>query len=205
MIVALGIFNTIASGLVERITAILSAFAGYAMAQTATPAANPAATNLMTRSASKAATSNLPDTQIAKILLTINDGEIDAGKVAKSNAQNQAVKDFAAMMVDQHEKNVRETKDLVKKNKINPEDSDAAKALNNDAKDALKDLKRQKKVEFDRAYLKQQIAMHEKALNELDNTLIPAAQNPEFKAHLQKTRSAVAEHLTHARELQTKL
>lgn len=147
----------------------------------------------------------IPDTQIAKILLTINDGEIDAAKTAKKHAQNQAVKDFANMMKDQHEKNMKETKEVAKKNKINPEDSDTSKALKEEAKAAEKDLKRQDKAAFDRAYIKQQIMMHEKALATLKDTLIPNAQNTEFKAHLEKTSAAVSEHLEHAKSIESKL
>ena len=147
----------------------------------------------------------ISDTQIAKVLLTINDGEIDQAKTAKSHAQNQAVKDFANMMNDQHQANTKETKDIAKKNKINPEDSDLAKSLKEEAKTMNNDLKRQEKMAFDKAYIKDQIAAHEKALATLKDTLIPSAQNPEFKAHLEKTSAAVSEHLAHAKSIEAKL
>ncbi len=198
-------------GLTVAFAAAIAAGTTAALAQTGT-APTTAPTSNTTGTTSGATTrgtppsaSAIPDTQIAKILLTINEGEIDAGKVAKSNAQSKAVKDFAAMMVDQHEKNVRETKDLAKRNKINPEDNDTAKMLYEDSKNANRDLKRQGKADFDRAYVKQQIMMHEKALSTLDDTLIPSAQNSEIRAHLEKTRAAVSQHLEHARDLQTKL
>lgn len=148
---------------------------------------------------------SLPDTQIVKVLLTINDGEIDCAKTAKSHAQSQAVKDFAKMMADQHQQNMKDTKDVAKKNKINPEESELAKSLKEEAKTSDKDLKRQDKAGFDRAYIKGQIMAHEKALATLRDTLIPSAQNPEFKAHLEKTSAAVAEHLAHAKSLEAKL
>lgn len=153
----------------------------------------------------QAQTTPVPDTQIAKILLTINDGEIDAAKIAKKQAQNQEVKDFANMMADQHEKNMKETKHVAKMNKINPEDSDMAKSLKEEAKTANKDLKRQDKSAFDRAYIKQQIMNHEKVLATLKEKLIPDAQNTEFKAHLEKTQASVMEHLDHAKQIESKL
>ncbi len=201
-------------GLTVAFAAALSATTTAALAQTGTARTGTGDTTSKTvtptsRANSTAGTTSpasaLPDTQIAKILITINEGEIDAGKVAKSNAQSKAVKDFATMMVDQHEKNSRETKDLAKQNKINPEDNETAKMLYEDAKNSNRDLKRNGKADFDRAYVKQQIMMHEKALSTLDDTLIPAAQNKDFKAHLEKTRTAVSQHLEHARDLQTKL
>lgn len=147
----------------------------------------------------------VPDTQIAKIILTVDDGEIDAAKIAKKHAQSQEVKDFANMMADQHEKSIKETKHVAKMNKINPEDSDMSKALKNDAKDAAADLKRQDKSAFDRAYIKQQIMMHEKVLATLKEKLIPDAQNKDLKAHLEKTQAAVIEHLDHAKQIESKL
>lgn len=148
---------------------------------------------------------SIPDTQIAKIVMTIDEGEIEAGKVAKKHAQNQEVKAFATMMVDRHETNKKELKHFAKKNKIKPEDSDLAKSLKQEAKTAEKDLKRQDKAEFDRAYIKNQIAMHEKALSTLRDSLIPAAQNTEFKTHLEKVATHVAEHLEQAKTLETKI
>lgn len=148
---------------------------------------------------------SIPDTQIAKIVMTIDEGEIHAGKVAKKHAQNQEVKAFATMMVDRHETNKKELKHFAKKNKIKPEDSDLAKSLKEEAKTAEKDLKRQEKTAFDRAYIKNQIAMHEKALATLRDSLIPSAQNTEFKAHLEKVATHVAEHLEQAKTIETKL
>lgn len=164
-----------------------------------------AETTPKTTTTTTTSTSAVPDTQIAKILLTINDGEIDAAKVAKRQAQNKEVKDFASMMKDEHEKNMKETKKLAMDNKIKPEDSDASKALKDEAEKSNKDLKRQDKKAFDLAYMKQQVEMHEKALAKLRDELIPAAQNPDFKAHLEKTQAAVSEHLEHAKALQSKL
>ncbi len=147
----------------------------------------------------------VPDSQIAKIVMTIDDSEIDAGKLARKHAQSQEVKDFAQMMVDRHETNMKATKEFAKKNKIKPEDNDTAKALKEEAKLAEKDLKRQDKTAFDRAYMKNQISMHEKALATLKDSLIPSAQNSDFKAHLEKVASHVAEHLAHAKTIETKL
>lgn len=171
---------------------VLSLFPIFAMAQN-------------TEAAKAASQAELNDAQIAKVLLTINEGEIDAGKMAQKKAQKSEVKDFAKMMVDDHKNNMKETKDLSKKQDFGTKQSDLAKTLEKDAKNANKDLKKSAKNDFDKNYLAQQIDMHNKALETLDATLIPKAQNAEFKAHLQKTRDAVASHLNHAKELQSTL
>ncbi len=147
----------------------------------------------------------LTDSHIPTVVLTINEGEIDAGQMAQKNAKSKEVKDFASMMVDEHKKNVKETKDLAKQEKLKLEKSELSESIKNDAKQANKDLKQVDKENFDKAYVASQIAMHEKALNTLTGTLIPQVVNPALKTHLEKTRDSVAGHLAHVKQIQTQL
>jgi len=151
------------------------------------------------------AQAKLKDTQIAKVALTINEGEIDAAEYAKGKAKNEEVKSFAKMMIDEHERNLKDTKNLAKQEKFTPEKSDLSKSLETDAKASNKDLKKTDKAKLDKAYVDQQVMMHQKALDTFDTVLIPQAENVALKAHLQKTREVVAGHLAHAKTLQTKL
>lgn len=147
----------------------------------------------------------LSDGQIDKVLLTINEGEIDAAKVATGRAANAQVKEFAKMMLNHHNENVSETKKIASENKITAKESKLSGLLRTEAANSNKDLKAAEKAHFDLAYMNQQVLMHEKALETLNNTLIPGATDPEFKAHLEKTRSAVAEHLNSAKDIKSKL
>lgn len=152
-----------------------------------------------------AATPALSDGQIAKILITINDGEIEAGQMAKYRAQNKEVQDFAKSMVQDHRANLNDTKKVAKENKINAQDSEVSKTLQSEAKNSNQDLKNKDKTSFDKAYLQQEIEMHDKALTTLNDSLIPNATDPEFKTHLERTRDAVATHLEHVRGLDSKI
>ncbi|MGZ3695733.1 MAG: DUF4142 domain-containing protein [Bdellovibrionota bacterium] len=143
----------------------------------------------------------LNDAQIAKVLLTINEGEIAAARLAEKRSTNDNVKNFALMMETSHEKNKQETKELAKRNKLDTEKSDLSKSIEADAKQSNKELKKQKAEAFDQAYVNEQIAMHTKALDMINNTLLPAAQNPLLKEHLTATSKAVAMHLDHAKTL----
>lgn len=151
------------------------------------------------------AQAKLKDTQIAKVALTINDGEIDAAKYAKGKVKNEEVKSFANMMIDEHEQNIKDTKNLAKQEKFTPEKSDLSKSLESDVKASNKDLKKSDKASVDKAYVDQQVMLHQKALDTFDTVLIPQAENPALKAHMEKTRAAVAGHLAHAKTLQTKI
>lgn len=148
---------------------------------------------------------NMPDTQIAKAMVTINESEMDSADIAEDKAQNPEVKMFATMMAEEHERNREETKRLVDKYKIDMKDSALSKNLYDDSKTAQKDLKKQSKANFDKTYLAQQVMMHEKALNAIKGSFIPSVKNPELKTHLEKTQTVVASHLDHAKKLQAKL
>lgn len=148
-----------------------------------------------------AQTTALSQEQIAKVLVTINEGEIDAAKLAEKKAQKSDTKEFAKSMIDEHKKNEAETKKLFSRMKIAMADSDLSKSLKEDAKKTNKELKDTDKANFDKAYMDSQVAMHEKALNTLNQTLIPNAKNPDLIDHLKKTQAAVEEHLQHARAM----
>jgi putative membrane protein len=158
-----------------------------------------------TASDSATAGSDLSDKEVAKVLLTIDEGEIDDAKLAQSRSKNADVKEFAKMMRAQHETNIKNTKALAKKIDSKPEVSELSKALKDDAKKAHKDLKAQAKKDFDKAYIDEQVKMHQTALDTLNNKLIPTAENADLKAHLEKTSATVAQHLEHAKNVQSKL
>ncbi|MBS1960850.1 MAG: DUF4142 domain-containing protein [Bdellovibrionales bacterium] len=145
------------------------------------------------------------DAEIAQIVLTADNGEIDAAKLAKKRTKNADVKAFAEMMIDQHRAVTKDTKQLAKKIKLKPRESAASRDLKESSKTADKALKEKKGADFDRAYVDQMVADHQAVLDTIDNQLLPNAQNAELKALLTKVRPAVAEHLEHAKELQAKL
>jgi putative membrane protein len=108
-------------------------------------------------------------------------------------------------MIAEHKMNNKDMKKAVKAANIDPEKSEMSKALKEDAKDKKKLLKKQKNMAFDKMYMEQQVTMHTQLLNDLDSKFIPAAQKPEFKAHLQATREHVSKHLEEAKAIQAKL
>jgi putative membrane protein len=144
----------------------------------------------------------LTDNQIAEIMQTANMAEVDAAKVAKERGQTQQIKDFAEHMIVEHKQNSKDAKALEKKVDIKPKSNTMAKDLKKDAKMELADVKKLKGLDFDKAYIKMQITMHQQLLNDLDQKLIPAAKNEHFKEYLQTTREHVVEHLSKAQNVQ---
>jgi putative membrane protein len=139
------------------------------------------------------------DPQIAGIVVSANQIDIDAGKLAKSRSKNKEVQEFAQRMITDHSAVNKQAGALVKKLNVKPAESDTSKALKAGGKDNLAKLKGLKGAEFDKAYAEHEVAYHQQVLDALDKVLIPSAKNPELKGLLEKTRPAFVAHLEHAK------
>ena len=148
----------------------------------------------------------LTDGEIAAISKAANDGEIEHAKLAKTKAKDKKVKDFAAMMTKDHTDANKRQAALAKKANIEPKESDLSKRLVEDAKTKGEALKGAAKgAEFDKAYIDGQVEAHTMVLDTIDKQMLPAAQNADLKAELEKVRGAVEMHLNQAKEIQAAL
>jgi putative membrane protein len=145
------------------------------------------------------------DPQIAAIVVTANQVDIDAGKLALSKAQSPDVKTFAQLMITDHSGVNKAATELVQKLHVTPESNATSQSLQKGGDDNLAALKKLSGAAFDRAYVDHEVAYHESVLNAVDTTLIPSAQNAELKALLVKVRPAFVAHLDHAKHLQSAL
>jgi len=146
------------------------------------------------------------DAQIAHIVVTANQVDIDAGKLAETKATNADVKQFGETMVRDHEAVNKQATDLAKKLNVKPEDNPTSRSLAQGGRDNLTHLRELKKgAEFDRAYVDHEVAYHQAVIDALDKTLIPNAKNAELKDLLVKSRPAFVAHLDHAKMIQSKL
>ena len=145
------------------------------------------------------------DPQIAAIVVTANQVDIDAGKLAKSKAKSADVKSFAELMITDHTGVNKSATELVQKLHVRPEPSATSQSLQKGGDDNLAALKKLSGAAFDKAYVDHEVAYHEAVLSAVDKTLIPSAQNAELKALLVKVRPAFVAHLDHARHIQSQL
>ena len=144
------------------------------------------------------------DAQIAAIVVTANQVDIDAGEIGAAST-NPDVKKFAELMVTDHKGVNQSATALATKLKLTPEANDTSKALKAGGEKNVSTLKTLKGAAFDKAYVDHEVVYHAQVLDALDKTLIPNAQNAELKALLVKVRPAFAAHLEHAKHLQTSL
>ena len=145
------------------------------------------------------------DPQIAAIVVTANQVDIDAGKLAESRSSNKEVKEFAKRMVTDHSGVNKQATELVTRLKVKPEENDTSKSLKSGGDANLKKLQGLKGAEFDKAYVDNEVAYHQAVLDAVDKTLIPSASNADLKALLVKVRPAFVAHLEHAKHLQQSL
>jgi putative membrane protein len=145
------------------------------------------------------------DPQIAHIVVTANQIDIDAGKLAKSRSKNKEVQAFAQQMITDHSAVNKQATALAKKLGVKPEDNDTSKSLKDGARKNMDDLKKLKDGKFDQAYIDHEVAYHQAVLDAIDKTLIPSAQNAELKGLIEKVQPAFQAHLDHAKTIQGKL
>jgi putative membrane protein len=145
------------------------------------------------------------DAQIASIVVTANQVDIDAGKLATTQASDPEVKKFAQLMVTDHTGVNKQAVDLATKLKVTPEDNPTSKSLKSGGDENLKNLNGLKGAAFDKAYIDHEVTYHQAVLDAVDKTLIPGAKNEELKALLVKVRPAFLAHLEHAKHLQASL
>jgi putative membrane protein len=145
------------------------------------------------------------DAQIASIVVTANQVDIDAGKVAETSGTNAQVKAYGRQMATDHAGVNKQATELVTKLKVTPEDNPTSQSLKAGGAENVKTLHGLKGAAFDRAYIDHEVAYHQQVLDAIDKTLIPSASNAELKALLVKVRPAFVAHLEHAKTIQSSL
>jgi putative membrane protein len=154
---------------------------------------------------STAAAQSVTDAQIAAIVVTANQVDVDAGKLAEAKGTHSEVKAFGKQMAADHTGVNQQATALAAKLGLNPEDNPTAQSLKSGGAENVKQLTGLSGAAFDKAYIDHEIAYHQQVLDALDKTLIPNAQNAELKALLVKVRPAFVAHLAHAQAIQKAL
>ncbi|GAE50917.1 DUF4142 domain-containing protein [Xanthomonas arboricola] len=160
-----------------------------AHAQNATQAGMPATTQQQAGNSAPSAKE--------RALSAINTSEIGAANLALQKQVQGGVRDYAMQLVKEHTDNNQ------KLAKWSPDlSAAAAKAQMSKGKTELAMLQKLDTKAFEAAYFTAMVKDHTDALAALDKQLIPTAKTPQVLAHLQTTRSHVAEHLAAAKTLQ---
>lgn len=145
------------------------------------------------------------DPQVAHIVVTANQVDIDAGKLAEKMSSSKDVRAFGHQMVADHTAVNKSATELVTRLKVKPEANDTSAALHRGGEANIARLKKLSGKAFDKAYVDNEVTYHQAVIDAVDKTLLPAAKNPELRALIEKVRPALVQHLEHARHLQAQL
>ena len=139
---------------------------------------------------------NLNDQQIVKITDDVHASEIEQARLAQQKTENPQVRQFAAMMINQHDQARQQESAL----SLGSEESPLSRKLQAKSETTLEELRTKQGANFDRAYLRAQIEGHQEVLDTIRNELRPNAQSAELQVYLQQLEPKVAQHLDHARQ-----
>lgn len=146
----------------------------------------------------------LDDATIVAIFDAANTADIETGALAEQRATTQEVRDFGAMLVRDHRMVRQQGRDLAAKLGVTPtppKDDQMAK----DHAAAMARLRSLEGAEFDRAFLQHEAAFHKAVIDAVTTTLLPAIQNAEVKALVEKVAPAFVAHMKMANELEKKI
>ena len=146
-----------------------------------------------------------PESDIAGIVMTANEGEVQQGNAAVSRATSADVRAFAQMMVTDHTTALGAIRDTSARAGIMQTDNDTTAALQRTSRETITNLATYSGAEFDRQYMQTQINLHQWLLTALDQHLIPLATNRDLRSLLETQRVSVAAHLEQARAIRGRL
>ena len=145
------------------------------------------------------------DPQIAHIVYTADNLDIENAKQALDKSKNEQVRNFAQRMIGDHTSVNDQALVLVKKLNVTPDDNPTSQSLTKGADAEREKLASLDGPAFDKAYVDNEVAYHNSVNEALSKTLIPDAQNAELKALLQNGLKLFQAHQQHAETLAKQL
>jgi len=163
------------------IIAAFSVFSGCSLMQTVMPAL-------------------LTDANVFSLLNTINQGEIDTGRLALQRASSEDVRSFASRLMTEHQRMMDDTGRLALQMKVQPKKPALASALENEHQDVMEGLRNTSGLDFDRAYITYQTKMHGQVADLVQDTE-QSVSSSHLQQHLQEIRLNLQSHFAAARSL----
>ncbi len=143
--------------------------------------------------------SELSDAEIASIAVVANQIDIDFAEIAKERSNDEEVLGLANTMATDHQMVIDRAVDLVTRLGVTPQDNAGSQSLNKDAQATRERLRDLPQEEFDKEYIDNEVAYHEKVIAAVESLLIPQARNAELKSLLEEVLPVLEGHLEHAK------
>jgi putative membrane protein len=124
-----------------------------------------------------------------------NTMEIQLSRMASKQATSPAVKRIATQLVTDHSKNRQEVTALAKKLNVSLTPAAGGDVSAGDSAAMPAELQGVSGAEFDRAFVQHQVQLHQNNIQKIQSQTLPAVQEPQVKAYLQKTLKEMQGHL----------
>lgn len=148
--------------------------------------------------ATEKTTTHLSSPAMAAVLLAANQGEVDVADAAYPRLTAADVKNFANMLIIDHNRALTNVKNVLAANKIVAHDAAPDAVKIRDKSKQLVATFSTSKGDVDRQYIVAEVERHEQLLALLDHAMIPAAHG-DVLTMLQSLRFTVDQHLERAR------
>jgi putative membrane protein len=122
-----------------------------------------------------------------------NTTEIQLGQLVARKASSSQVKQIARKLATDHTKNQQELRALAQKLNLSLTPAQGGEVT--DSTSIPADLRSKSGAEFDKAFIQHEIEDHQANIDKIRNQMLPAAQDQQVKAYLQKTVTAMEGHL----------
>jgi putative membrane protein len=142
----------------------------------------------------------LDDATIVAIFDAANTYDIETGALAAKKGSTPDVREFGEMLTRDHEHVRKLGRDLAASLKVTPTPPKDF-ALATAHADAMRTLKTATGREFDRAFLKHEVAFHSAVIDAVTTTLLPALRNDKVKDLVTKVAPAFAAHRDKAQSM----
>jgi len=138
------------------------------------------------------------DQEFVRHAMMANQFEIQAGQLAEQRAEDQNIKQFAQMLVKDHQQNQQQLQQAAQG--IQQGSQSQEKDLGPVHQAMLQELQKKQGRQFDRAFLYGNVAGHTKAVL-MFRDASQELQNPQLKQYAQQTLPALRKHLEEAQRL----
>ena len=146
----------------------------------------------------------LNDATIVAIFAQANTYDIETGTLASQKGSAKEVKAVGASLMRDHKSVLQQANDLAKKLGVTPTPPKENPFAAMHAR-TMAELKAKSGAAFDRAFLDDEIAYHQAVIDAVTATILPAIQNAELKAFVEKIAPAFQAHLDMCKATKTQL
>ena len=143
----------------------------------------------------------LTDSQIARVVTAVNQGEIDLAQLALERSESTNVRDYAQLMIRDHRQAQELLREAQQQGGFSTASSNIEQDLTAQVDRIRRDLTRQQAGEFDRAYIDSQVSLHDRALRLIDDRLLTDARSDAMRSHLETLRPILENHRQIAQEV----